>query len=539
MADDTSGDGSGHDESPSGNEGVDEAPRTQPEGVRIIGATEAVAAVRTASVADDELPRFQPADGSSPSEFSSTHHVIPVQEVSEIPAVEPEQSFEMPHYSEPPTGQVPKVVIGEETDARWSGLADQPRWRDTEHQFDEQGGFEDLADEGPRLGALAPTGEHRAAFVDLELTDDNVPTLGAGSGAGAGDGAAVEPEAGASRADRTSGAGAPSGSVPVVEVDPEAEPAVRRPPTPRRRREHIEGDGSGRAPAAAAPAGGRNVPVAAAVGIGLLSLGGICFYAGAVATTLLVGVVLCMCAAEMFTALKTAGYRPATLVGMAAVGGLAIAPLYEGYFAYPVVLGLTTIIGLAWYLFVQPGEGAVMNLGVTLLSVMWIGGLGSFASLAIGRARLVETASTSNQGIGIVLAAVVVAVSYDVGAFFVGRALGRTPLNEASPNKTQEGLLGGIAAAIFVPFLILFLGEWHPVYGNAKTIIAFCLICAVMAPIGDLCESAIKRDLKIKDMGSILPGHGGVLDRFDGLLFVLPTAFFMAHLLQLGSPKIF
>lgn len=277
--------------------------------------------------------------------------------------------------------------------------------------------------------------------------------------------------------------------------------------------------------------------MAVAVGVGLLALGGVCFWAGAVTTTLLVTFVLCLCAAELFTSLAQSGYRPATLLGMAAVAGLGIAPLYEGYFAYPVIIGLLTIIGLAWYLFVQPGEGAMMNLGVTILSVLWIGGLGSFASLTLGVARDFETAKTSNLGIGVVVAAVLVTVSYDVGAYFIGRSLGRTPLSAASPNKTQEGLLGGIAAAIFIPFLILFLGKWHPVYGDAKTIIAFCLICGVMAPLGDLCESAIKRDLGVKDMGNLLPGHGGVLDRFDGMLFVLPTAFFMAHLLSLGSGK--
>ena len=505
-------------------------PRTQPEGVRIIGAQEAAELV---SRSDDDrgadpteampIPTASDADDERPAlRFPLPDEAVEPDAPSEAPAaaVDPEQSFELPHYSDPPTGQVPKVVIGEETDSRWSGLADQPRWRDTEHHFDEQGGFEHLVDDSPRLGALGETGEHRDFFADLDLTDDGVSTL----------------------------AGAPSREERAVSaaVEPEAveDAAPRRPPGPRRRRPAGAGPAGpvpGRSTALGADAGNgaRNLPMAAAVGIGLIAIGGGCFYLGGFATMILITVVLCLCAAEFFTSLSQSGYRPAGLLGVVAVAGLSIAPLYYGFFAYPIVLGLTMLTGLAWFLFVQPGEGAVMNLGVTLLGIGYIGVLGSFATLMVGVGRIVETDATSNQGIGVLVAAVLITVSYDVGAYFIGKSFGSTPLTQVSPNKTQEGLIGGVAAAILIPFLILWLSEWAPVGVDWATAIRFCLICAVMAPVGDLCESAIKRDLGVKDMGTLLPGHGGVLDRFDAMLFVLPTAYFMAHLLELGKPAFF
>lgn len=533
MADETSED----EGRPSGG-APSTGPRTQPEGVRIIGAQEAAEIVSRGDdrgadpteampipTADDgsgdpDRPalRFPTPDASSPSEFGSVP-VVRADAEPTAPAAKPEQSFELPHYAEPPTGQVPKVVVGDD-DSRFSGLADQPRWRDTEHHFDEQGGFDHLVDDAPRLGALAETGEHRDFFADLDLTDDGVPTI----------------------------AGPPSREQRAVRVEPDqADDALddeveadgpRRPPGPRRRRPAAA---PARSTALGADGGGgaRNLPMAAAVGVGLLAVGAGCFYLGATATMVLITVVLCLCAAELFTSLSQSGYRPAGLLGVVAVAGLCIAPLYYGFFAYPVVFGLATLTGLAWFLFVQPGEGAVMNLGVTLLGIAYVGGLGSFATLMLGVARIVETDDTTNQGIGVLVAAVLVTVSYDVGAYFVGKSFGSTPLTQVSPNKTQEGLIGGVATAILVPFLILWLAGWDPVGVDWATAIRFCLICAVMAPVGDLCESAIKRDLGVKDMGTLLPGHGGVLDRFDAMLFVLPTAYFMAHLLELGKPAFF
>ena len=131
------------------------------------------------------------------------------------------------------------------------------------------------------------------------------------------------------------------------------------------------------------------------------------------------------------------------------------------------------------------------------------------------------------------IAAILAAVGYDVGGLAIGRTMGARPLSDASPNKTVEGLVGGMIVSISVTFIVVGLFGIAPFDGPGAALkIGF--VAALAAPLGDLCESLVKRDLGIKDMGSVLPEHGGVLDRFDALLFVLPAVFYGAVLFGLG-----
>lgn len=111
----------------------------------------------------------------------------------------------------------------------------------------------------------------------------------------------------------------------------------------------------------------------------------------------------------------------------------------------------------------------------------------------------------------------------DTFAYFVGRAVGKTPFCSVSPKKSFEGAVGGFVGCFLVVFFLsnkfMELNLWQAV------IIA--LAVAVAAPIGDLIESIIKRSFDIKDSGKIFPGHGGVLDRFDSLLFTAPVVYYM------------
>lgn len=117
----------------------------------------------------------------------------------------------------------------------------------------------------------------------------------------------------------------------------------------------------------------------------------------------------------------------------------------------------------------------------------------------------------------------------DTGAYFTGKFLGRTKLYEkVSPNKTWEGLVGGIVFAIAAGFL------WskYSLALDQTQWVTVAAIIAVFANIGDLFESHLKRSYGVKDSGTIIPGHGGVLDRFDGLLFALPLVIFYLNFIQ-------
>jgi phosphatidate cytidylyltransferase len=184
-----------------------------------------------------------------------------------------------------------------------------------------------------------------------------------------------------------------------------------------------------------------------------------------------------------------------------------------------MVLVLTAAVCFLWYLVNAGGDRPVANIGVTLLGVVWIGMFGSFAGLLL---------SVPTHGVAFLLAAVIPTVAYDVGGLFVGRSAGSRALSPASPNKTIEGLAGGMFLAV-VAGVVFALVEVTP-FGGMGEGLKLGLVAALAAPIGDLSESLIKRDLDIKDMGSILPGHGGLLDRFDALLFVLPAIWYLSRI---------
>ncbi len=112
----------------------------------------------------------------------------------------------------------------------------------------------------------------------------------------------------------------------------------------------------------------------------------------------------------------------------------------------------------------------------------------------------------------------------DSGAYFIGKAMGKNKLwPEISPNKTVEGSLGGVVCAVAVAVLFVAFAD---IKASLLTLIGVTIVLSVFGQIGDLAQSAFKRHFNVKDSGKILPGHGGILDRFDSLLFVWPLLHF-------------
>ena len=286
------------------------------------------------------------------------------------------------------------------------------------------------------------------------------------------------------------------------------------------------GQAPSRASSQAPPArSDRNLVRAVITGAILIALAWSMFAIGKVATLVFTTIVLVVGIAEFYSALTKVRYHPASLIGYATTIGLCFGVYWKGTDAYPIVLGIAVMACLLWYLLGGTGggqTGALPNISATFLGIIYVGVLGSFAALLL----------TFQDGVNLVVAAVIVSVAYDIGGWAVGRLTGRTPLSEVSPSKTVEGLIGGILIAFFAALLILTIFNMSPWVdpGSAGDRIFFAVFACLIAPLGDLSQSMLKRNLGIKDMGGLLPGHGGVLDRFDTLLFVLPVCYFAARI---------
>jgi phosphatidate cytidylyltransferase len=271
---------------------------------------------------------------------------------------------------------------------------------------------------------------------------------------------------------------------------------------------------------------GTGIGIRVGTGIAVAIVALAAFKVGTVTSLILSLVVVTFAAGECFAVLRRVGYHPATLLGLAGTISLMVGAYTKGVAALPLVMVLVTVFTLLWFLFGVERGSAVAGSAATLLTVGWVSLLGAYAGLLLSPSTFPD-----RHGIAFLLGAIIATVANDVGALVVGRWIGSRPLAPTiSPNKTWEGLIGG--AVITVVVSTVAVGAIHPWTASRAALLG--LVVAVVAPLGDLSESLLKRDLRLKDMGKLLPGHGGVLDRVDALLFVLPATYYLVRALNIG-----
>jgi phosphatidate cytidylyltransferase len=269
----------------------------------------------------------------------------------------------------------------------------------------------------------------------------------------------------------------------------------------------------------------RNLSSAVIVGLVLVVLFVGTSFVGPAAVMALVIVVLGIAALEFFSQTSNRGLGAPMVVGIVACVAAPLAAYYMSHLAIAMVVVFAFIAGAVSMVGSNDDQsGAITSLGTLMLGVVYIGLLGSYAGMILRMSTL--SSALPNIGTDTLFIAVFAVAANDIGAYFVGSAIGRTPLKESiSPNKTVEGLIGGTIATFCV---VVILGLQSDTWNSLMEWIMLAAVVSIAAPIGDLLESVLKRSLGVKDFGTVLKGHGGVLDRFDGVLLSLPTVYFLA-----------
>ena len=278
------------------------------------------------------------------------------------------------------------------------------------------------------------------------------------------------------------------------------------------------------------PSAGRDLPTATAVGALLAAVFIASLMWRPAAVMLLIAVLIGIAAFEFFTQANVSGYRPSTVIGVVGCVAAPLCAYWIGDAALPLVLVLGCIATVVVFVGSDGIEsGPVPNTAIMMLAMLWIGLMSSYAALIL-RFSTSNGPAFVHVGTDTLFIVVIGVIANDMAAYFTGTAMGRTPLRDwISPAKSIEGLIGGTVGTFFAVVLV---GMQSTTWNSFGDWILLALVISVMAPLGDLAESMFKRNLNVKDFGTVLRGHGGVLDRFDSLLFVLPAAYYLTLVIQ-------
>jgi phosphatidate cytidylyltransferase len=276
-------------------------------------------------------------------------------------------------------------------------------------------------------------------------------------------------------------------------------------------------DGTG-APSGDRKGPGRDLRAAIPVGIGLSLALLVCLFVVPVVFPAFIALALVLAVLELTRALSAGGMRVPVMPVLVGVVGMVVTTEVFRLDGLVIATALAVCVLILWRVTESMGTVALRDVAAGVFTIAWVPFLGCFALLLFDRP----------DGALLVLLAILVPVANDTGGYIAGVLLGRHPMAPSiSPKKSWEGFFGSLVLGTAAAVVFLVLADTAPwwtglVIGPVLVIISTC---------GDLAESLLKRDLGIKDMGHLLPGHGGVLDRIDSILLAAPATFILLEVL--------
>jgi phosphatidate cytidylyltransferase len=262
-------------------------------------------------------------------------------------------------------------------------------------------------------------------------------------------------------------------------------------------------------------------------------------YFGDWALAIVLSVLAALAAWEFFRMARETGALPLELAGIGLAALLPIAVHAQRLGVY--TLSLTAIVAMILVLFAStiwlrgPAGKPLSSVASTTFGVFYAGLFSYIYAL-----RYHDYAVGAAAGTALVFLPILLTWATDIGAYAVGRSMGKKKLiPSVSPGKTVEGAAGGLVIAILVCLLYVrfILMPFASLGMTIQGAVLFAIVVSVAAQTGDLAESLLKREAGVKDSSRIIPGHGGILDRFDSMLFVMPIAFLMLGRLLLPIPQ--
>ncbi len=262
---------------------------------------------------------------------------------------------------------------------------------------------------------------------------------------------------------------------------------------------------------------GRNLPWAITVGLGLVAILVLSLFIRDEAFVVLAGIACVMALWEFSRAVRTRHIDLPLVPLIVGTPGILISAYLMGIEAMWVAFILTAGCVFIWQIMAGGGQGVLRDAATAIFAAAYIPFLGGFVVLML-----------TSGGPWLVLTFIAMVVANDVGGYVAGVLFGKHPMAPTvSPKKSWEGFGGSLVLVVIIGITLTSLALGAPWWVGA----VLGGISVIAATVGDLAESLLKRDLGVKDMGTLLPGHGGILDRLDSILLAAPLVFVAQYLL--------